>query len=69
MMNGGDDVKEEKKETLAFTVRLDKALSKKVEEWMEANPEMSLNQVASMAIRKFVSEPQTLQTKIRDKAS
>lgn len=43
------------------SVRLDTDLETNVEQWLEKNPGIHLSRLINLAIRRFISEPQTLQ--------
>jgi antitoxin component of RelBE/YafQ-DinJ toxin-antitoxin module len=51
----------EHKSHRAISVRLDTDLENNVEQWLAKNPGIHLSRLINLAIRRFISEPQTLQ--------
>lgn len=49
-----------KKSAAQFTVRPGEPLAAMIEDWSEQNPGISLNQLASMALRDFITKPRIL---------
>lgn len=46
----------------AISVRLDDDLESPVERWLEQNPGFTLSRLTNLALRQFISRPQTLQS-------
>lgn len=45
----------------AISVRLDTDLEPNIDQWLAKNPGIHLSRLVNLAIRRFISEPQTLQ--------
>ncbi len=45
----------------AISVRLDNDLEPNVDQWLSQNPGIHLSRLVNLAIRRFITEPQTLQ--------
>ena len=45
----------------AISVRLDIDLESRITQWLAKNPGIHLSRLINLAIRRFISEPQTLQ--------
>jgi GTP cyclohydrolase FolE2 len=45
----------------AISVRLDTDLELNIDQWLAKNPGIHLSRLVNLAIRRFISEPQTLQ--------
>lgn len=45
----------------AISVRLDTDLEPNIDHWLAKNPGIHLSRLVNLAIRRFISEPQTLQ--------
>ncbi len=54
-------VSSEHKSHRAVSVRLDNDLEANVEQWLAKNPGIHLSRLINLAIRRFISQPQTLQ--------
>lgn len=51
------------------SIRLDNDLNISIHDWLEHNPDFNLSRLVNMAVRKFISKKQTLQSVETIKAS
>lgn len=50
----------------SVTFRLDADLSEIVEQWLQKNPSLKLSRLMNLAVRRFLHEPQQLQSVTTD---